>query len=84
MNMPGFTAETGLYKHMRPFTGRGYDDSAASNGRTVRPAQVLQGCFWNYFDCDGYGLYGVYNGWWNAYICDNRYCNYTGFGLVTF
>ncbi|MEY9874847.1 curli biogenesis system outer membrane secretion channel CsgG [Streptacidiphilus sp. MAP12-33] len=33
---------------------------------------IYRGSYASYFDCDANGAYGVYNGWWTAYVCQSE------------
>jgi hypothetical protein len=88
MNLPGFTAEAGLMdsgqQYRRPHARQLRSQHAAK--QSIIPAQVFRGCYYGltaYFDCDIAGFNGVANGSWQWYVCDNRYCNQGGIGLVT-
>jgi hypothetical protein len=83
MNLPSFTAEASLYETSERYRLKStYEGLNKDSARTVHPAAAFRGCYWNYYDCDLNGFYGVYYGYWQWYICDNRYCQ-SGFGLVT-
>ncbi len=48
--------------------------SARSSGAArLVPGAYIYGYYQLYLDCEVAGAYGLYQGWWRNYICDNRY-----------
>jgi hypothetical protein len=44
--------------------------SVAAAAPTTAASAVLRGWYWNYYDCDYAGFYGVYYGYWTGYFCN--------------
>ena len=82
MALPGYTAEASLYQTKEKYQLRNVTAGRVESSTAIYPAAAFRGCYGLYYDCDINGFYGVMNGWWSWYICDNRYCS-NGFGLVT-
>jgi len=64
MSLPSFTAEASLYKTSERYQQETIDGGSVEGSTTaVYPSAVFRGCYWNYYDCDVTGFYGVMNGY---------------------
>jgi hypothetical protein len=57
-------------------TGAGTAEAASGGAAGVArfvPSAYIYGYYRLYVDCEAVGAYGLYQGWWRNYICDNRY-----------
>lgn len=58
------------------FTGASTAEAASPSSTGVArlvPSAYIYGYYQLYLDCEVAGAYGLYQGWWRSYICDNRY-----------
>ncbi len=83
MSMPGFTADGSLYQRDTHYQLRNaYESFTAERKGEVYPSWVFRGCYQAY-DCWAWESYGYTEGWWQASVCDSRYCSGGSLGLVT-